>query len=545
MRRRTRSSLLIVVLTAAALASPAGAQEREAPRDELQPPAKGEGAYLEDPSDPAPSGNTDSPRATYAASGTSIGAVAVERLRGATRYGTAVAVSAAGWPGGARAAVLARGDDWPEALAAAALAGALRGPLLLTPPDALLDGTAAELQRLGVEDVYAVGGLSAAVTQALQTAGYDVEQVRGADRYATAFAIAQRAVELGAKTDTVVIVSGETFADALSASAFAAGGPYPLLLTPPSGGEALLRERVEALGAAQAMVVGGRAAVPDDAVAGLPALERVSGSDRATTAAALGDHARGRGLAGPPVLVDASGFADGLTGGVLAGVARRAPLLVTTGVELAPAVPAFLARHADSAVTTVGGLDPLATCQLATGQSRAFLCAEQELASQGYHVAAVDGRVDGRTPWALYAFQKAAGLRVTGRFGEGEWQAMAARPVVAPRRPDLPPDHLEIDIGRQLVLLVRGGKVVHILHTSTGKASTPTVRGTFTVYEKRNFRQPWNAMYRPVFFFRGYALHGYPEIPLYAASHGCARLQDADMDLLFPQLQLGERVATY
>jgi len=94
------------------------------------------------------------------------------------------------------------------------------------------------------------------------------------------------------------------------------------------------------------------------------------------------------------------------------------------------------------------------------------------------------------------------------------------------------------------VLVIRGGEVAHILHTSTGKRSTPTVGGVFTVYERRNVRQA-NHLYRPVFFHRGYAFHGYPEIPTYPASHGCARMFDGDMDFLWPFLPMGQRIASY
>ncbi|HWB71701.1 MAG TPA: L,D-transpeptidase family protein, partial [Egibacteraceae bacterium] len=215
---------------------------------------------------------------------------------------------------------------------------------------------------------------------------------------------------------------------------------------------------------------------------------------------------------------------------------------------LSPPTAAWLQRTGTAALTVVGGpvaVGPVPACQLAAGDTRAFRCAEEELVRQGYNTGVPEGIVDHQTVWMIYAFQKVAALPVTGEFAEREWQAMLANPRLPVRRPDLGPDHIEIDLARQLILVVRGGQVAHAVHTSTGKPSTPTVRGTFTVYEKRNFRQSWNAMYRPVFFHRGYAIHGYPEIPLYPASHGCARTYDGDMDFLWPMLWIGERVAAF
>ena len=66
--------------------------------------------------------------------GVTAAATAVTRLEGPTRYATAVAVSQEQFlvPGSADAVVLARGDDFADALAGAPLAHHLHGPLLLT-----------------------------------------------------------------------------------------------------------------------------------------------------------------------------------------------------------------------------------------------------------------------------------------------------------------------------------------------------------------------------------------------------------------------------
>lgn len=543
-----RSVVLLLALGAVPLMSPSSSAAGVV-IPQVEPPAPGEAAPLADPSEPEGVESFAAPPTVevQAASASVWPRPAVEGLAGSDRVGTAISLSRTGWPGGAPAAVIATGDAYPDALASATLAGTVKGPLLLTQTSSLNPATAAELRRLGPETVYVVGRLSAAVEQAVQALGFDTERVRGANRYETAFRIAELAAELGADTSRVLVASGGGFADALAATALAAAFRHPILLTPPSGGRAMLDSQVAALGAPRAWVIGGTGALPEEAVAGLADRERLAGRDRAATAAAVASRGRALGLSGPPVIASGDAFPDGLTGGVYAGQARRAPVLVTPRAQLAEALTGWLSTHRPALVTTVGGLGAIGRtprCQLREGASRPWRCVEEELSRQGYNTGAVDGRIDGQSVWAVYAFQKVAGLPVDGRFADEEWAALVRRPRLAPRRPDLGPDHVEIDLARQLVLLVRDGHVRHALHTSSGKPSTPTVRGTFAVYEKRNSRQA-NNMYRSIFFYRGYAIHGYPSIPLQPASNGCLRLYDGDADFAFPQIQMGEPVTVY
>jgi putative cell wall-binding protein len=547
--RGVAAAAVVAVLVATLLAgvpAPAAAAE-SAPPDQLDPPAPGEGQPLDDPSEP------EAPRpSSYAAAVTTgsrpIPRQAVEFIAGPNRFATSVSASRRGWPDTAPAAVLANGDDYGAALAAASLAGTVGGPLLLTPTGTLDRDVAGELQRLLPEVVYLAGPLADVVEQQVAGLGLRTERVTANGGRATvSWVIARRAAALGAETSTVLVASANDFPDALAASALGAGLTYPILLTPGPEAAAQLAAEVAALGAQRTLVVGGTAAVPDEAVAGLPAVERLAGPERTATAVVVADRARALGLVGRPVLASAESFPDGLSGGAFAGGARGAPVLLTPRGRLAEPLLAWLGQTGTDAVSIAGGpaaVAPLVSCQLQAGDERAFLCVEHELAHQGYHVGAVDGRVDHQTVWAVLAFQKVAGLPVTGSFGEAELQALQRRPTLPVVRPDLGPDHIEIDLARQLVLVVRNGRVAHALHTSTGKPSTPTVRGVFSVYEKRDYRQA-NRMYRPVFFYRGYAFHGYPEIPLHPASAGCARLYDGDMDFLWPMLQLGTRVASY
>jgi putative cell wall-binding protein len=545
---RPLTAAIVVVLAAALLALQPPAVQAAAPPDQLDPPAAGESAYPDDPSEPE--GRREfaaHPAPSYEVRGARFRAQHVEVLAGPNRFQTAVAASRAGWPATAPAVVLATGEDHADALAASVLAGVAGGPLLLTPTSSLYPGLGEEIDRLSPQTVYVVGMLDPVIEAEVAARGHRVERVGGPDRYRTSHDLARKAVALGANPGTVLVASGDVFPDALSASALAAGLRMPILLVPSSGGAEQLRAAVEDLRATRVWVIGGPAAVAEETVAGLPGLDRIYGAERTATAVAVAERGYALGLQGHPVLASAETYPDGLSGGVLAGVIARGPVLLTHRRELSAAAYRWLDGKGHSTVAVVGGsaaVSPMALCQARTGDTRAFLCVEQELARQGYHVGGVDGRIDHQTVWAFLAFRKVAGLPVNGRFDEQAYQRLLNHPRATPRRPDLG-THVEIDIARQLVLVVRGGQVVHALHTSTGKPSTPTVRGVFSVYEKRNYRQSHNAMYRPVFFHRGYAFHGYPDIPLYPASAGCARMYDGDMDFLWPHLHIGTRVVSY
>ncbi len=84
---------------------------------------------------------------------------ALTRQSGANRYATAAAVSKATYPGAdVPVALAASGLNFPDALAGAAAAGHLGGPLLLVNPTAMPTETARELDRLNPRRIVILGG---------------------------------------------------------------------------------------------------------------------------------------------------------------------------------------------------------------------------------------------------------------------------------------------------------------------------------------------------------------------------------------------------
>ncbi|MFL5896822.1 MAG: L,D-transpeptidase [Thermoleophilaceae bacterium] len=104
--------------------------------------------------------------------------------------------------------------------------------------------------------------------------------------------------------------------------------------------------------------------------------------------------------------------------------------------------------------------------------------------------------------------------------------------------------HVEFDWSRQVLALADGAKPVAVYHASSGKPSTPTVFGSFHFYMKAPGTNA-KGMYDSNYFVRGYAVHGYPDVPTYAASHGCIRVPNADAPTIFGWIAVGDPIFVY
>ncbi len=105
--------------------------------------------------------------------------------------------------------------------------------------------------------------------------------------------------------------------------------------------------------------------------------------------------------------------------------------------------------------------------------------------------------------------------------------------------------HVEADLAAQVLAEIEpGGRVRRIYTISSGKPSTPTVLGRFRVYLKTPGVNS-EGMVDSNYFIRGYAIHGYPEVPTYAASHGCLRVPIPDAPAIYAWVQVGTPVDVY
>lgn len=145
---------------------------------------------------------------------------------------------------------------------------------------------------------------------------------------------------------------------------------------------------------------------------------------------------------------------------------------------------------------------------------------ERLLRDRHYAIPRIDSFYGYDTVEAVWAFQKVYRLPRTGRVTPALWRRL--RRVGAPAARVRHGDHIEVDKTRQVLFEVRDGRVVNVLHISTGATGNTPV-GTWHVYSKvRGYNA--KAMYYSLFFVGGFAIHGYHSVPPYPASHGCIRI---------------------
>lgn len=272
-----------------------------------------------------------------------------DRISGQDRYDTAVKVSQQGWDSAATV-VLARGDQYADALAGVPLAHHLGGPLLLSKTSSLPASTYDEIKRLGATKVVVLGGegaVSKEVVAKLTQSGIAVERISGKDRYETAAKIANKF----GNYDTAVIASGLNFPDALSVSSYAAELGMPILLTRDSSLPKATKDALAKAGVTKSYVIGGKLAVSDDVLNSVPKGYRISGNSRYATSVAISKF-----FADDTKSVYVStgaNFADALAGGVLA--AKEGSGVYLVGKNVTPELGEHLKDLGVEYVDVLGG----------------------------------------------------------------------------------------------------------------------------------------------------------------------------------------------
>ncbi len=134
------------------------------------------------------------------------------------------------------------------------------------------------------------------------------------------------------------------------------------------------------------------------------------------------------------------------------------------------------------------------------------------------------GVFDEGTGRALIAYRKMTGLARIAYAGSQVFERLQHGAGRFHVRYPQDGSHVEADLTKQVLAEIEpGGRVRSIYMMSSGKPSTPTVIGHFNVYLKTPGTNS-EGMVDSNYFIRGYAIHGYAEVPTYAASHGCLRV---------------------
>ena len=179
---------------------------------------------------------------------------------------------------------------------------------------------------------------------------------------------------------------------------------------------------------------------------------------------------------------------------------------------------------------------------------------QARLAALGY-VVGQRGLFDQRTARAVLAFRKVTGMARTTNASSEVFRALAHGKGAFPVRHPEHGKHVEADLSRQVIALIRGGKAERIYpvssgkpyrtyHTSSGTPATPTVFGTFKFYLQTPGTNAKGMVYSS-YFIRGYAIHGYASVPSFPASHGCLRVPIPNAIQIFNWIDVGDTIFSY
>ncbi len=267
---------------------------------------------------------------------------------------------------------------------------------------------------------------------------------------------------------------------------------------------------------------------------------------------------------GPPAPTT---VAAATTAATLAVTTTAAPTTTTTAAPtttttVAPTTTTTLAPTTTTTVaptTTTIAKVPVLTAELtplragAVGEEVKVL--QNRLLDLGFWLDAADGEYGWLTSQAVMAFQKTYGgvfeLKVTGNADD---KTVAAMTLIDTRAQGTitAGELIEVDKGRQVLFIIRGGKTLWVFNTSTGsekpytevnqkqggtiQGDAVTPEGEFKVYSE--YTNGWEKgqlgeLYRPKYFKGGVAVHGSNSIPEYPASHGCVRLTTTAMDWIW------------
>lgn len=261
------------------------------------------------------------------------------RLGGADRYKTMALVSQVAFPekGSCGTVIIARGDDFPDALAAAGLAGVNGGQVLLTQTSYLTADTKEEIKRLGATKVYVIGDKNSvsdgAFNEVKSLVGGNITRLGGASRYETALKIYEAGYD--GWGETAIVAIGTKAPDALSASPVAYAMKAPIFLAGDDGNlsKDVLNE-ISNGGFDTVLIMGSKYSVSASAEKSLKKIAntvRFSGEDRYETSQLVADWALRNGFTCKNVVVTAGyngKFADALVASSLGGK-NASPLLLT------------------------------------------------------------------------------------------------------------------------------------------------------------------------------------------------------------------------
>ncbi|MCC0784435.1 cell wall-binding repeat-containing protein [Clostridioides sp. ES-S-0108-01] len=287
-------------------------------------------------------------------------ALITNTLTGSGRWETAIKISQDGWSK-ADSAILVNDNSIADALSSTPFAKLKNAPILLTQSNKLDARTKSELKRLGVKNVYLIGGkntLDSNIENQLKSERINFERISGDNRYETSLRLAER---LDEEKDIykIVVVNGEKgLADAVSVGAAAAQDNMPIILSDSNEGTKIADKFIKEQNIKTSYIIGGVYSISNSIEQNLPNSKRISGSNRnETNAKVIQEFYKSTELKNLYVTKDGmkkqGDLIDSLSVGVLA--AKNNSPLILVGKKLDAIQKDVLNSKIFAKITKVGG----------------------------------------------------------------------------------------------------------------------------------------------------------------------------------------------
>ncbi len=200
--------------------------------------------------------------------------------------------------------IVASGENFPDAISASSLSGALNVPIVLTNSNSLPSSIAKQISKINPSEIIIIGG-SSAISQSVENeiqslnTNAEITRVYGSTRIKTSEAIYDYAKENWSKT--AIIASSTGYADSLSISPYAYKTNSPVFLAESDGGlSPTTRQRLKDGGFEKVIIVGGEGAVSQKAEKIINALgiesTRLGGTNRQETSSLIAQYAIDEGV---------------------------------------------------------------------------------------------------------------------------------------------------------------------------------------------------------------------------------------------------------
>lgn len=275
----------------------------------------------------------------------------IHRMSGQTRYETAASIAKEGWVT-SDWAIIAYGENFPDALASTPLANKYKAPILLTDKDTLTPITKETLSDLQVKNVFIVGGtgvVSTDVESQLSNMGINATRLYGNDRYDTSVEIANKLDN----SDKLIVTTGNDYADALSVSTYAGNNKIPIILVASGSMNKSLMNYLSSHTIQQTYIIGNESEINNTLMNDFPNPTRIQGSNRYETNLAVLKYFEPNYNFDNVFVATGNGFADALAGSAIASMMKSPLILVDSTKNID--IESFISNHNISQLNILGG----------------------------------------------------------------------------------------------------------------------------------------------------------------------------------------------